>query len=86
MTTTDKNKISNGFNSFFVNVGPNLAKNIPDDPRSPSTFMKGANINSMLVIPVIEEEVISIIKVILEIALEVQFFLVDKHPQHQTLL
>ena len=38
--TMDKKTISDGFNSFFVNVGPNLAKMIPDDPRSPTNFMK----------------------------------------------
>ena len=38
--TNDKKSISNGFNSFFVNVGPSLASKIPSDNRSPSEFMK----------------------------------------------
>ena len=39
-TTTDKMKIANGFNQYFVNIGPTLASNIPQDNRSSTTYME----------------------------------------------
>ena len=59
---TDKTSISNGFNSFFVNVGPDLAKNIPHTDKSSTTFLNNRNINSMFINLVTEEEIESIIK------------------------
>ena len=38
--TSDKQAVANGFNSFFINTGATLAKNIPSDPRSPTTYIK----------------------------------------------
>ena len=38
----DKKRIAQSFNSFFVNVGPNSAKNIPSDSRSPKGYHDGA--------------------------------------------
>ena len=49
------------FYSFFVNVGPNLAKKIPSDNRSPTIYME-RNPNSMACLPIIHEDIISIIK------------------------
>ena len=60
--TTDKQSISDGFNSFFVNIGPTLASKIPNDHRSPTFYMKDRNVQSMLIVPVFEDEVKSIIK------------------------
>ena len=31
--SNDKNKIADGFNSFFVNIGPTLARDIPSENR-----------------------------------------------------
>ena len=59
--TNSKEKIANGFNSFFTNVGPNLAKNIPSDPRSPEIYMT-RNLDSIVLLPVDPNEMISIIK------------------------
>ena len=59
--TTDKKVIADKFNSFFVNVGPDLAKNIPSLSQSPTSYME-RNIYSMAIIPATEEEVIRIIK------------------------
>ena len=46
---------------FFINVGPNLAKNIPSDPRSPEMYMT-RNLDSIVLLPVDAIEMISIIK------------------------
>ena len=59
---TDKKLISEGFNSFFTNIGPTLANKIPHDDRSPTTKMTHRNLHSMFVEPVVEDEVASIIK------------------------
>ena len=56
----DKKRIAESFNSFFVNVGPNLAKNIPSDSRSPTGYME-RNPSSMAVIPASQNEIITII-------------------------
>ena len=62
IATTDKNKIANGFNIFFTNVGPNLAKNIPSDSRCASIYMENRILESMVIEPVAQEEVKQIIK------------------------
>ena len=59
--TSNKSVKANGFNSFFVNVGTNLAKTIPSDPRSPEIYMT-RNPCSMVLLPTENNEVISIIK------------------------
>ena len=59
--TSDKQIVANGFNSFFINTGANLAKNIPSDPRSPTMFIK-RNSQSMAIMPIIKNDVIDIIK------------------------
>ena len=59
--TNDKKVIVEKFNSFFVNVGPNLAQKIPPNAQSPTASMI-RNINSMAVLPVNESDVIDIIK------------------------
>ena len=60
--TTDKMKITNGFNKYFVNIGPTLAKDIPQDNKSSTTYMENRVFESMVITPVIREEVQSIIK------------------------
>ena len=59
--TSDKQIVANGFNSFFINTGVNLAKSIPSDPCSPTTFIK-RNLQSMAIMPIIKNYVIDIIK------------------------
>ena len=59
--TSDKQIVANGFNSFFLNTGANLAKNILSDPRSPTMFIK-RNSQSMAIMPIIKNDVIDIIK------------------------
>jgi len=54
-----KESIANGFNSFFTNVGPNLAKHIPNERGvSISDFMQETNNNSMFIEPVDENEMV----------------------------
>ena len=60
--TTDKSAISNGFNSFFVNIGPELGKKIPQTSKTSSDFLNNRSQESMFVIPALKEEIISIIK------------------------
>ena len=57
----DKKRNAESFNSFFVNVGTNLANNIPSDSRSPTGYME-RNPSSMAVIPASQNEIITIIK------------------------
>ena len=59
--TSDKQAVADGFNSFFINTGANLAKCIPLDPRSPTTFIK-RNPQSMAIMPIIQNDVINVIK------------------------
>ena len=60
--TTDKNKIADGFNKFFINVGPNLASKIPEDNRCPTSYMTNLATDNLLLSPVVEEETVKIIK------------------------
>ena len=55
---------SQSVNNFFVNVGPNLAMNIPvvNNAASVYDYMGQQNLNSMFINPVNEAEVIRIIK------------------------
>ena len=53
--------IVNGFNDFFVNVGPDLAKNIPCElDKTIFNYLKDRNANSIFLAPVLEQEVINI--------------------------
>lgn len=58
---TDSKVIANDFNQFYVNVGPNLASKIPKHETSPTENIRNRNMYSMLVEPVVEEEVLKII-------------------------
>ena len=46
-TTTDPNVIANGFNNFFVTIGPQLAKNIKSD-INPLSYVKSVNKSMVL--------------------------------------
>ena len=60
----NKQIIADEFNNLFVNVGPNLAMNIPvvNNAASVYDYMGQQNLNSMFINPVNEAEVIRIIK------------------------
>ena len=46
--TTDRSIISNTFNDFFINVGPNLAEKIPNMGVSPVDCMGQPLVNSII--------------------------------------
>ena len=46
--TTDKHKIAEGFNNFYINVGPDLAKDIPIVNCSPVDLLKNRVLNNFL--------------------------------------
>ena len=60
--TTDKTEIANGFNSFFVNVGPTLANKIPHDNRPPDVFMKNRAPDDIILNSVLPNEIVAIIR------------------------
>lgn len=61
-TTTDSNIIAEAFNNFYVNIGANLAKSIPDvNNCDPTSYIKSNNIPSMFVNPTDAQEVTNII-------------------------
>ena len=60
--TTDGYVISNKFNDFFINIGPNLAANIPKQNLSPLDFMKQPLLNSIYLSEVTSEEISNILK------------------------
>ena len=54
--------IANGFNDFFVNVGPNTEKNVPKVPnKSPEQFLKNRVQFDFILAHVSEEEIIDLI-------------------------
>ena len=57
----DKKVISESFNKFYVNIGSNLAKMIPPDNRSPTSYILDNNPYSILLNPVSSVEVQNII-------------------------
>ena len=59
----NKKDIANGFNSFFINVGPNLAKQIKNPSHvSVENYMQESNKNTMFLDPVDGIEIINIVK------------------------
>ena len=60
---TDKSKIANGFNKFFAEVGPKLARTIDKDDGGVNifNFMGDTISNSMFIEGVIEDEVINVV-------------------------
>ena len=58
---TNKTRIANGFNKFYVNIGPNLCKNLPPSNVNPTTYLKNRNFHSMFIEPVNEPEIKKII-------------------------
>ena len=54
---TDKKDIANHFNSFFVKVGPNLARKIPSSNHNPLNYLKGNYLHSFYFHPVVEDDI-----------------------------
>ena len=59
---SDKATIANGFNSYFVNIGSNLADCIPNTDKSPLDNMGTKNDNSFFIHPALDSEVKNIVK------------------------
>ena len=55
--TTNKSKIVQGFNKYYINVGKSLADKIPNKDTDPTSFIKDTNIASMFINSVTPEEV-----------------------------
>ena len=51
-TTTDDGAIANGFDKFYINIGPNLAAQIPNNLKSPTSYMEAPNLSSVFLNPV----------------------------------
>jgi hypothetical protein len=61
MKINDPRDIAEEFNQFFVNVGPELAKQIPHTLNSPKEFLRDNYCKSMFFIPSTAEEISDII-------------------------
>ena len=55
--TTDKNIISNKFTDFFINIGPTLARAIPDSKNKPSHYLGQRLGETVFLAPVTQEEI-----------------------------
>ena len=53
--------IAEEFNNYFVNIGPNLAQNIPDADLDFKHFLKMRNPQSMFLDPILEHEILDIV-------------------------
>ena len=56
---TDKNAIADGFNSFFVNIGPNLASKIPESTTPCTKFIRGDRLSQSIFLSATNEEEIT---------------------------
>ena len=54
---TDPTKMANIFNQYFMNVGSNVDKSIPRTKKSPLSYLKGRNHESLFLAPVTSEEI-----------------------------
>ena len=55
--TTDKQEISDKFNEYFINVGPNLARKIPTQNKSPTDYLTKRETEILLLRPVTHDEI-----------------------------
>ena len=73
--TTDKAIICEKFNIFFIGVGPTLANKIPQQSRTPSSYLGSSSINSMFLATVSIEEITNMIqglKMLLQVMMALQ--------------
>ena len=59
--TTDKTKVANGFNKYFVNVGATLAKAIAKPNVSPMHYIQQTVMETSYINPATENEIAKII-------------------------
>ena len=61
--STDPGEITNKFNDFFVNVGPNTEKGVPKVPNmTPDKFLRNRNQFNLIIAHISHEEVLRIIE------------------------
>ena len=60
--TDDKLEIAEGFNKFYVNLGPSLAEKIPRVDKDPVSYIKNNTHKSIFLQPVSDLEVVKILK------------------------
>ena len=53
----DKKTIADKFNDYFTNLGPELAKGIPEVTEKPEDYLSGTFKNSMFLAPVTTDEI-----------------------------
>lgn len=58
---SNKQIISESFNEYFINVGPNLASQIPNVTSKPQDFLRGSYPNSIFLTPVTNTDIIQAI-------------------------
>ena len=61
-SVTDPSNISNGFNDYFVNIGPQLASKIPNSSNSFKAYLKDPHASSLFHTPATSKEIIDIFK------------------------
>ena len=62
---TDKKSVANGFNTFFTNIGPTLANNIPSSNLSANNYIRQGRLNdSIFLNPTSEGEIRNKIKLL----------------------
>ena len=59
---TDQSVISEKFNDFFINVGPNLAEKIPPQNSTPEQYLGNPITNTIFLAPVTADELDKIVK------------------------
>ena len=62
IVSSDFKPIAEGFNNYFINIGPSLSSDIPDMDVSPSQFLNNtpSPLNSLFLAPTDHDEVIKI--------------------------
>ena len=61
---TDKKSVANGFNTFFTNIGPTLAKNIPSTNLSATNYIRQGRLKDSIFLNPTSEEIRNIIKLL----------------------
>ena len=61
VVASDQKQISECFNKFYINVGSNLAKNIPQNQTDPMSYMKNSNTKTIYLELVTENDVSAIV-------------------------
>ena len=58
----NKRDIANGFNDFFVNIGPELANNIVPENNDVLQYMNDRNVDAMFLHDVNKKEILDVVK------------------------